>query len=116
MIFPKSLRTAVQGAFAHCENLKTASLNDGLEVLGTEDKVTLTGVFSGSALERVELPSTLKRIQNCTFYECKNLKHISLPSSLESIGAFCFARSCLEEITLPGNVTRVGATAFMWCK
>ena len=116
MTFPKSLRTAVQGAFAHCENLKTASLNDGLEVLGTEDNVRLTGVFSGSALERVELPSTLKRIQNYTFSDCKNLKHILLPNSLESIGAFCFAKSGLEEITFPSNVTRVGATAFMWCK
>ena len=34
------------------------------------------GVFQESAVERVELPSTLKRIEYRVFANCKNLKHI----------------------------------------
>ena len=90
VVFPKSLRTVSQEAFSYCENLKEATLNSGLEVLGTENKTEFAGVFGGSALERVELPSTLKRICNCAFASCKSLRYISLPNSLESIGALCF--------------------------
>lgn len=83
--------------------------------MGTEDKTGPIGVFSDSALEHVKLPSTLKRICNCAFASCENLRHISLPNSLESIGALGFVRSGLEEITLPGSVVRIGATAFRKC-
>ena len=34
---PASLRTVAQGAFAECKCLRTAVLNEGLEVLGTDD-------------------------------------------------------------------------------
>lgn len=48
------------------------------------------GVFSGSALEYIELPSTLKRIEYGAFENCTNLKNIRLPNGLEYIGKRCF--------------------------
>ena len=44
------------------------------------------GVFEGSALERVGLPSTLKRIEYNAFESCKNLKSINLPEMVEYVG------------------------------
>ena len=69
-------------------------LNEGLEVLGTDeypdDGGTWCGVFEQSSLECVELPSTLKRIEYSAFEECKNLKSINLPEKLEHIEKRCF--------------------------
>ena len=83
--FPASLRTISQEAFFQCENLKSARFAGGLEVLGTDDK-TRCGVFGLSALESVELPATLKRIEYEAFTECNNLKTVELPDRLEYLG------------------------------
>lgn len=68
---------------------------EGLEVLGTdestdEDKQSY-GVFHGSSLENIKLPSTLKRIEHSAFNNCKNLKNINLPDKLVYIGKSCFS-------------------------
>ena len=53
--------------FAKCEHLKTIVLGEGLEVLGmdesTDDSQDWGGVFEGSALESIVLPSTLIKIE-----------------------------------------------------
>ena len=41
-----------------------------------------------------------------------NLVHISLPSSLRTIGAFAFARVPVRGITLPEGLRKIGASAF----
>ena len=91
---PGSLRTISQGAFAGCESLKCAKFGEGLEALGTDKHADggkgWHGVFEGSALENVQLPSTLKRLERRAFKECKSLKSIELPEKLEHIGEFCF--------------------------
>lgn len=88
--FPPSLRTVSQGAFSKCKNLRETRLNEGLEVLGTSDckqnGEMHDGVFQECALESVEFPSTLKRIEYNAFYKCSNLKNIVLPERLEYIG------------------------------
>ena len=80
-------------------------INEGLEVLGTDEYPgndgNWYGVFEKSALEYVELPSTLKRIEYCALYCCKSLKSIRLPDTLEYIGEYCFCGSALESISLP---------------
>ena len=71
--FPASLRTVAQTAFYKCKSLKTVKLNEGLEVLGTEEHPDgdsnrmWYGVFEESAVESVELPSTLKKIEYRAF-------------------------------------------------
>ena len=47
------------------------------------------GVFEGSALERVELPSTLKRLGYKVFFGCGRLRSVRLPEQLEYIGKQC---------------------------
>ena len=69
---PSSVRKIRQSSFCKCQNLKKVVLNEGLEVLGTDeypddDNEQWYGVFTDSALESVELPSTLKRIEYSAF-------------------------------------------------
>ena len=102
MIFPQSLRVLAYATFARCAHLNTVILNEGLEVLGTEEVdqkySAYNGVFSKSALENISLPSTLKRIEHDAFYGCKNLRDLKLPERLEYIGIGCFYASGLESI------------------
>lgn len=76
--FPASLRTICQGAFVYCRSLVTAKFSDGIETLSTNEypgrDKRYDGIFSGSALEHVELPATLRRIEYSTFKNCRNLK------------------------------------------
>ena len=115
--FPDSLRTVERGAFAECDSLGTVKFGEGLEVLGTDepydddDDDEPYGVFENSAVESVELPSTLKRIECGVFYSCEGLKKLDLPEGLEYIGEGCFYGSGLEEITLPGTLRDVGEDA-----
>ena len=91
---PPSVRIIHQSAFCECPGLRRATLNEGLEVLGTNEYPDSygrwCGVFHESALERVELPSTLRRIEYCAFEKCRNLKSIRLPEKIEYIGKHCF--------------------------
>ena len=113
---PASLRTVSQAAFAKCKSLKTVKFNAGLEVLGTDEYVEngelYYGVFAESSVEGVELPATLTRIEYCAFENCKNLKSINLPNSLERVGKRCFQGSGLEEIMIPKTVKSIGDNAF----
>lgn len=102
---PGSLRRIAQGVFAQCEHLKTVKFRDGLEVLGADECLNAEqgyyGVFQESAVEHVELPSTLKRIEYSAFQSCKSLQHIRLPERLECLGKRCFKESALESIWFP---------------
>ena len=68
---PSSVRTICQSAFCKCPNLKRVMLNEGLEVLGTDeyapDGRPWCGVFQESGVESIEMPSTLRRIEYNAF-------------------------------------------------
>lgn len=51
-------------------------------------------------------------IANSAFHSCENLKSITLPDSVISIGSSAFYASGLEEITIPDSVESIGAIAF----
>ena len=118
-VAPKGLRTVHQGAFYKCEHLKTVKFNEGLEVLGMgeqPDSMDLNGVFEESAVENVELPSTLRVIEYDAFMDCKNLKNVQLPEKLEYVGNSCFYGSGLESIALPSSIRVIGPYAFCECR
>lgn len=105
------MRIIHQGAFCKCQNLKKVVFNKGLEVLGTDEYFEGNGIYFGvfeeSAVERVDLPSTLKRIEYNAFMACKNLKGVKLPSGLETIGLCAFSKSGLENIVMPQSVRTI---------
>lgn len=94
-------------------------LNEGLEVLGTDeypiDGRCWYGVFQESTLKSVKFPSTLKRIELAAFEKCYNLKSIKFPEGLEKIGGFCFCRDDIETLIFPSSVKEIGVGAFTGC-
>ena len=117
---PQSVRTIRQGAFCKCESLRTVVLNEGLETLGTDeypekDKVWY-GTFEESAVENINLPSTLKRIEYRAFRGCKNLKGLEFPAGLEKIGLYAFSDSGLESAEFPASLRTIAQGAFSKCK
>lgn len=116
IIFPATVRTVGQGVFFKNQALRSARLNEGLETLGADeydfDGEMGGGVFEDSGLEKVFLPSTLRRIEYSAFEDCGDLRTIRLPEGLWYIGKRCFYRSGLEKIVFPGSLRTVCAQAF----
>ena len=76
-------------AFQGCKRLRRAVLNEGLEALGESwlmDGKEYRGMASsGSGLERANIPSTLKEIEEETFLDCKNLRSVQFSEGLERV-------------------------------
>ena len=65
-------------------------------------------IFSGTQeLSTVILPSTMITLGNYCFNNSK-IKSINLPDTVVTIGGYCFNNTDLSEITLPSSVTTIG--------
>ena len=120
VVFPNTIRRVRNGLFYGAETLRSAVLNEGLEVLGTDeyqaDGDLQKGVFEESGLTKVRLPSTLKRIEYAVFKMCASLKSIQLPDGLGYIGKVAFGKCGLESVTLPNSVREICVQAFFGCE
>ena len=69
--------------------------------------------FRGSDIASVEMPNTVKRLGVHAFADCKNLKNVTLSSSLTLIpmGAFSGCEA-LEELQVPASVKKIVDLAF----
>ena len=65
-------------------------------------------------INEVTLPSTIERIEDETFQNCKNLKKINFDENnkINYIGEHAFCKTGIEEIILPEEVTTVDRYAF----
>lgn len=67
--------------------------------------------FNTPLISGISLPSGLKKLDDYTFRDCKNLKSIVLPDGLQSIGRFCFDGSAVESLVLPSSLEELGPEA-----
>lgn len=72
--------------------------------------------YFSSSLSSVTIPNTVTRIGNNAFEYNLNLKNISLPSGLTSIGEYTFHSTDFTAITIPNTVTSIGQHAFSMCR
>ena len=78
-------------------------------------KVTVIGrsLFNGNDISSVEIPDTVKEIQDYAFSSNINLKSVKLPKNLESIGTNAFFNCpSLESIELPATLKEISVYAF----
>ena len=54
----------------------------------------------------------MKKLEDYTFYKCKNLTSVTLPEGLESIREYCFRYTAIKEIVIPKSVKSIGKCAF----
>ena len=96
-------------AFYLTDNLYQVTLPETIETIGVE-------AFSYSKLFKINLPSSLRRIESNAFYHCSNLIEAILPDSLEFIGESAFMGSGLLSINIPKKVKYINTSTFSGCE
>ena len=97
------------------------TLPDGVEAIGGSAKGANGGhVFTNSydrrIIQRVTMPSSVKRIRGMAFSDCPNLSEVYLSDTLTNIGVSAFSRcDSLRSIDIPGTVDVIESFAFGWC-
>ena len=76
--------------------------------------------FEQSAAEDVTIPTNydgklVVAIGKDAFMDCKELKNVFIPHTVKELRTRAFYRSGLTEITIPGNVKKIGYKAFLEC-
>lgn len=104
---PKGLTLIGKNAFQDCNQIKSIVLNEGLENIGES-------AFSGTTLETVKFPSSLKIINDCAFANC-HIYNLKFNAGLKYIGnsAFALSNEHTEEVLeIPASVIYIGPYAF----
>ena len=96
-------------AFYQTGNLYQVTLPETIETIGVD-------AFSYSKLFKINLPSSLRRIESMAFYHCSNLIEAILPDSLEFIGESAFMGSGLLSINIPKKVKYINTSTFSGCE
>ena len=67
-------------------------------------------------LKKIILPSSIQRIESYAFFGCSGLKQIELPGTCVTVGdyaiAFC---DSLTSVIIPAGIMRIGESAFTYC-
>lgn len=138
VIFPASIKTVDWSAFKECKNLETADLSrceniwrlgenlfQGCERLTQvvlpkrlkcQTVVPFQCFVDCSALQTINLPIGIVKIERSAFSDCTSMTHIELPEGISEIDQ-CVFRGCssLQCIDLPDSITFIGAGTFQNC-
>lgn len=133
---PASVTSLDSGVFQGCNSLTNIELPNGLTNIGhsalsgcglTEliipETVTYLGesALAANDFEELVVPSSVQRISNGVFQNCKNLRTLILPETVESmedgiVGDYTFSGCTnLTNVTLPNNITGIGSYWFFNC-
>ena len=93
-------------AFCGCTKLKNINLPDSLK------KLEQLAFYNCTSLEEITVPGSIKEIGDYCFSNCKALSKINLQEGLEKINIFAFSTTAIKEITIPPTVKEIGANAF----
>ncbi len=122
---PESITKIGEDAFTGCIKLEKVVTNSTASWCNIEfgnlgaNPLNLTHrLYDMENMEIVSLdiPSTVKSINNFAFYGWSSLKSLVIPNGLQSIGMNAFSNcSSLEKIVIPNTVTSIGKEAFSDC-
>lgn len=84
--------------------------NQGMYI--TKDGVLLK--YSGEAAS-VRIPDGVKCIEEKAFYDCSQVKDVTIPQSMEKIGERAFAYTGLIKVELPSKLKEVSEAVFIGC-
>lgn len=105
---PRSVWRIEEGAFQDCTNLENIVLPKGLTHLGAY-------AFAGcKGLKTMDLPGCVGTLEEGTFQD-SGLTEAVLRSGVRWVGAYAFAGAPLRDVTLPESVDFIGANAFARC-
>ena len=112
----KGEATVIAGDYSQITKL---TIPGSIEVDGVSYVVKAidNSVFSSCySLDTLIIENGVERIGQNAFYNCSNMKSVSLPVSLKSIGDYSFADSYnITNLIIPEGVKTIGHNAFRWC-
>lgn len=131
---PKNVKFIDPYAFRGCSSLLNIDFPDSVEYIGLEafkgtpwlekqrsenpmvvvnDILVDANTFTG---EEYEIPEHITAISEGAFWNCTNLKSVTIPDGVKEIGSFTFHNcSNLTDINIPENVTVIDGYAFSGC-
>lgn len=126
---PASVSTFQAGAFMNCSSLRILSFDSGsaLKELSPSKAGYSTGLstvtnymghlWGCTSLETIELPSSLRRIDNYAFMGTP-FRRITIPETVRYLPDEYFFEDCdrLEEVRLPSSLTEYHKGMFSGCK
>lgn len=69
----------------------------------------------GCKITSINLPSSIRTIDDFAFQNCRELSEVSLPESLETIGYYTFYSTSIRKVIIPNNVRNIGDFSFADC-
>lgn len=74
------------------------------------------GAFHHALITSIDIQAPVKKIYDGMFSECKNLKTVRLPDSVEEIGRDAFSHcTSMTEIEIGKGIRKIHPNAFLWC-
>lgn len=130
IIIPKGVTRIGRETFCDCSSLSQVTLSEGLTAIEEnafyncsslktiqlpKTVTSVNSAFSHSGLLEIEIPEGVAVLDH-TFWECKKLSKVILPSSLTTIDEWSFYNcTSLTTMTLPQSVRLIGGSAFYGC-
>lgn len=109
-VVPEDVTKLPYAVFAHCKNLKSIKLHNGIK------SISYYVFDSCTSLRVMQLPGGMTSIPGSLFQNCSSLKYVTIPDTVKIIGDLAFY-GCyqLDDIQLPAGLTRIGGQAFQGC-
>ncbi len=70
------------------------------------------GIFNGSNITTIDIPASVKTIEQNAFWNCTSMTSATFHDGLETIGDNAFSGTKLTAVILPTSVKSIGANAF----
>ena len=96
-------------AFAGCVSLPNIILPSRLRHIGQF-------AFAISGLTEINIPDSVRTVDQAAFAICPNLKKFTLGNGLTEISDAVFGVTALETAVIPEGITRIGVASFSTCK
>lgn len=134
LMLPDKLSTVGGSAFQNCTSLKTLTIEDGSKVrlytscfegcsaletvdLGTTIEELPNSVFKGcSSLTTIDIPKYIDVIPESAFQDCTSLTTVNFSDEVVDIWKYAFYNcTSLKDVSLPPDISRICAFAFANC-
>ena len=110
------------GVFAGCSSLKNVSFDSSAHFVCTDgciynnDRTRLIEVLQGNDLKSLSIPSSVKSLGSFSFWGCSKLEKVVMPDGIETVSAYAFSGcTSLKDVTLPATLRLIDMKAFQNC-